>query len=140
MIKKLQLIVLILLANVCVNAQTLPVSSGTGSAYNLSVPGIVALKAGITVKFQANVVSVSSATINVNSSGATAILEPSGSALSAGYIVANQIVELVYNGSSRQIISPSGASGGSISGSGTTDYLAKWSATTNLSASLLPLS
>lgn len=74
-------------------------ASGAGTdtyAITLS-PVPTAYHNGMTVRFKADVANTGAATLNVNSLGAIAIVTDVGTALSTGDIVANQIVEVIYN-------------------------------------------
>ncbi|HEX8607512.1 MAG TPA: hypothetical protein VF679_02605, partial [Pedobacter sp.] len=112
-----------------INAQVEIVSTGTGSAYVLNVPAVFPLRNGVQVTFKSHVVSVASPTINVTGTGAILIKKDGGSSnLAAGDIKANQVVTLAYDGSFWQMLSASGNSpaSGSVTGSGTQNYVTKW--------------
>jgi len=83
--------------------------TGAANAYVVTlspVPG--AYTAGMLVQFKASNANTTTSTVNVNSLGAKTIVKPDGSALSANEIKSGQIVELEYDGTNFQMISPSG--------------------------------
>jgi hypothetical protein len=83
-------------------------SADTGSA-NTHVVSVAATHltgyyAGMKVKFKAANTNTGAATLNVNSLGAKAIVRPDGAtALTAGAIVAGQMVEATYDGTNFQM-------------------------------------
>lgn len=108
MTKKILILTLSLLTiNLVSKAQVELISSGTGSAYTLTVPGVFSLRNGIQVTFKAHANSSAAATINVSGSGALSIMKDGGTnALSASDIKAGQIVTLVFDGSNWQMMNP----------------------------------
>lgn len=99
----------LLLLTIVINskAQVENISSGTGSAYTLNVPGIFSLRNGIEVTFKAHANNVAAPSINVSGSGPIAILKNGGTtALDASDIKAGQIVTLAYDGSKWQMMNP----------------------------------
>ncbi len=76
-------------------------------AYAITLSPVPAAYAtGMVVNFKAGTVNTGAATVNVNGLGAKSILRPDGSALSDGDIAANQIVQVIYNGTSFLMLSP----------------------------------
>lgn len=108
MTKKILILTLSLLTITLVSkAQVELISSGTGSAYTLTVPGVFSLRNGIQVTFKAHANSSAAATINVSGSGALSIMKEGGSnALTAGDIKTGQIVTIAYDGSKWQMMNP----------------------------------
>jgi hypothetical protein len=114
---------------VTIQAQVEISSTGTGSPYILDVPAIFPLRSGVQVTFKANVINPSPATINVTSTGIKTIKKEGGTVdLVSGDIKAGQVVNLVYDGTNWQMLSPSGNSptSGSVAGSGTQNFVTKW--------------
>lgn len=76
--------------------------AGGTDAYAITVtPAPTAYVTGQVFRFKANTANTGTATLNVNSLGAKTIKKPAASApadLATGDIIANQIVEVVYNG------------------------------------------
>lgn len=66
---------------------------------------------GMAVRFKADVANTGAATLNVNSLGAIAIVTSVGTALATGDIVANQIVQVIYNstGPVFELVNPASA-------------------------------
>lgn len=94
-------------------------SGGTGTAYTLTYsPAATAYVTGQTYAFIANVANTGAVTLNVNSIGAKNIFKKGSSALVANDIVASQVVEVQYDGTQMQMISPLGSdidqSGGNL--------------------------
>lgn len=58
---------------------------------------------GFTVRFKVDVGNTAGATLNVNSLGATALVRPSGVALSTGDITAGNVITAVYDGTNFQV-------------------------------------
>jgi hypothetical protein len=112
-----------------VRAQVEIVSTGSGSPYILDVPAIFPLRAGVQITFKANVLNPTPTTINVSSTGIKTIKKEGGTVdLVSGDIKGGQVVTIVYDGTNWQMLSPSGNSPalGSVSGSGTQNYVTKW--------------
>lgn len=75
-------------------------------AYEVAIPGITALTAGLTVTFLANTLNTDAATLEITSVGdIDAILKLSDQALVTGDIEAGQIVVVVWDGSNWQMTS-----------------------------------
>lgn len=84
------------------------VASDTGSANAYAValsPAATAYTAGMVVRFKAGNANTTASTINVNALGTKNIFTRAGAALAANDILANQIVELVYDGTQFQLVS-----------------------------------
>jgi hypothetical protein len=80
-------------------------SVGT-DAYAITVtPAPIAYVAGQVFKFKADVANTGACTLNVNSLGAISIKKPDGNDTSTGDIIADQIIEVIYNGTNFQLIS-----------------------------------
>lgn len=99
------------------------VDAGAADAYSITVGVTVTLTDGLAVRFRAQNANTGASTLDVNSTGIRNLVNSDGSALAAGAILANMIVEAVYNSSSNayELQSPSallGAAGG-LSGAGT---------------------
>lgn len=67
---------------------------------------------GMVVRFKAGTANTGACTLNVNSLGATSIKKRVSADLDTGDILANQIVEVVYDGTNFQLISTTSRSGG----------------------------
>jgi hypothetical protein len=80
------------------------VDAGTSAnTYIITIgSAVIAYVDGLSITFKANYSNTGASTINVNGLGATAIVNPDGSALAAGEITAGQIVQLFYSGTSGQ--------------------------------------
>ena len=80
-------------------------TAGTGSAYTVTIPGITALTAGLSIRIKPHVTSTSTtATLNVNSLGAKEIkrrLSGGAGTLAAGYsntqFYVNRAINLTYD-------------------------------------------
>ncbi len=81
------------------DAAELYAASAAGSdTYEITLsPVPTAYHNGMTLRFKADVANTGAATLNVNSLGAVAIVTSVGTALVTGDIVANQVVEVIYN-------------------------------------------
>lgn len=85
------------------------VTTGSANAYVAATPALAAYAAGNFLRIKANFTNTGAATINVNSLGAKSIKKDDGAtALSANDIISGQIVELVYDGTNFQMITPIG--------------------------------
>ncbi len=83
------------------------VATGSANAFVAATPAFSALAAGNTFAFKANFTITGATTINVNGLGAIAIKKGSGATdLASGNIASGQIVELRYDGTYWQMISP----------------------------------
>lgn len=83
-------------------------SSAGSDTYAITPSGTAAPTAYVTgqvFRFKADVANTGAATLNVNSLGAKSILRVNGSALADGDISANQIVEVIYDGTNMRILS-----------------------------------
>jgi hypothetical protein len=83
-------------------------SGGSGDAYTLSVtPAPTAYVAGQVFRFKANFANTAAATLNVNSLGAKTIKKLNGATdLAANDIQNGQLVEVQYDGTNFQMLSP----------------------------------
>ena len=82
-------------------------------AYAIALdPPVTAYAAGQNFIFKANTLNTGAATLNVNGLGAKAIKKSQGDALVTGDIEASQVVEVVYDGTNFQMMSPSAAAVG----------------------------
>jgi len=107
--------------------------AGANDTYVITLsPAPVAYATGMVVRFKANTINTGAATLNVNGLGAITIVKNQNITLSDGDIKANQLVEVIYDGTNFQLISPvsnagtvtsiatgSGLSGGTITSTGT---------------------
>ena len=80
--------------------------SGTANSYAIafSSPTTVSYAAGLTLQFLAGNSNTGASTLNVNGLGAQTIVGPTGSALTAGAIVAGTVISVVYNGTAFQLV------------------------------------
>ena len=83
-------------------------SSGTDTITASATPAIAAYAAGQTFRFKAGGSCTGATTLNINSLGAKAV-QKRGSALASGDITANNVVEVAYDGTQFQMISPAAA-------------------------------
>ncbi|MGE0757071.1 MAG: hypothetical protein AB7O38_08625 [Pirellulaceae bacterium] len=83
--------------------------SGAADAYVIALsPAITAYVTGMVIRFKATNLNTGSSTINVNGVGAKTIKKFNDQNLAAGDIEAGQIVELIYDGTNMQMLSPGG--------------------------------
>lgn len=82
------------------------VDGGAANAYTITVssPQTVSQAAGLMVQFIAAHVNTGASTLQINALAAKNILNPNGSALSAGQIPANGVVSVVYDGTQYVLI------------------------------------
>lgn len=96
-------------------------STGTSTAYVLTLnPAITAYVVDQAFTFRAHVASGASPTLAVNTAGAKPLRKWTGAVLvdlAANDLAANQEVEVVYDGTAMQVVSPLGTSGGQSAGS-----------------------
>lgn len=83
-------------------------SSGTDTITASATPAIAAYVAGQTFRFKAGGSCTGATTLNINSLGAKAV-QKRGAALASGDITANNVVEVAYDGTQFQMISPAAA-------------------------------
>ena len=83
-------------------------SSGTDTITASATPAIAAYAAGQTFRFKAGGSCTGATTLNINSLGAKAD-QKRGAALASGDITANNVVEVAYDGTQFQMISPAAA-------------------------------
>jgi len=110
------------------------VDSGVANAYiaNLS-PALATYTAGVLVQFKASNANTTASTVNINGLGVKTIKKSNGNDLSGGEIVSGQVVELEYDGTNFQIISPTANTASSkFGGTGTDGALSVSSGTTNI--------
>lgn len=82
-------------------------STGTGAAYVLTYEvGPAATIKGDTYSFIAHAANTGAATLKVNAQAARSIINNDGTALAAGHIQANQIVEVAFDGTSFRLLTP----------------------------------
>lgn len=137
---KLKLVCIFVLFLQLMKAQVELVSTGPANTYNISYPSnTTGYTNGFTFNFKAHQSNTGPSTVNVNSHGAMSILNTAGNTLSANDIITGQIVSLTYDGANFQMISTSGnvSAGSSMTGSGTADYIPKWTTATQLGNSTL---
>ena len=84
------------------------VDTGAANAYVITpVPAISAYAAGQIFTFKASATNTLTSTLNVNGKGATTIKKGDGTVvLSPGDIVAGQIIQVEYDGTNFQVVSP----------------------------------
>lgn len=89
-----------------VQSNALYSTTGTGAAYILTYSAAPqGYSAGIIYRFFAHADNTGAVSLNINSLGAKAILSQHGEPLTAGKIKAGKVVEVVYNGTSFELIS-----------------------------------
>ena len=89
-----------------VQSNALYSTTGTGAAYILTYSAAPqGYSAGIIFRFFAHADNTGAVSLNINSLGAKAILSQHGEPLTAGKIKAGKVVEVVYNGTSFELIS-----------------------------------
>jgi hypothetical protein len=122
-------------------AQVQLTSTPVGNNFALQYPGnTTAYSKGQSITFKADhTITAGPITINVNSLGAVTILNTAGNNLAAADILSGQEVTLVYDGTNFQMVSTSGnvGAGSGVFGSGTVNFVPKWTGTTNLSTTSL---
>lgn len=80
--------------------------AGSNDTYVITIEGITAYATGQKFSFKANTINTGAATLNVNSLGAKTIKKNYNSDLADGDIAANQLVEVIYDGTNFQLLSP----------------------------------
>lgn len=95
------------------NAQYVYAADSVGTdAYAITLaPAVTAYVTGQTFIFKAGAANTGAATLNVNGLGAKTIKKAYNSDLATGDILANQIVQVTYDGTNMQMMSPSSAAG-----------------------------
>ncbi len=84
--------------------------AGSTDTYAITLaPAPAAYVTGMVIRFKANTVNTGGATLNVNGLGAKAIVKSFNIALSDGDIKAGQFVEVQYDGTNFQMLSPVGS-------------------------------
>ncbi|MBB6217489.1 hypothetical protein HNQ80_003610 [Anaerosolibacter carboniphilus] len=81
------------------------VNTSASDSYIITIPGITAYTAGMIVSFKATIANTTAATLNINNLGAKAIKKNVTADLETGDIVANQIVQVIYDGTNFQLLS-----------------------------------
>lgn len=84
-------------------------SVGTDSYAITLSPAPTAYTTGMVIQFKAGTANTGAATLNVNSLGAKTIKKNYNTDLATGDIVANQLVQVCYDGTNFQLMSPSAA-------------------------------
>ncbi len=86
------------------------VDTGAADAYVITcVPALLAYTTGVKLRFKAANSNTTAVTVNVNGLGAKSIKKNDGAtALVSGDIIAGQILEIVYDGTNFQMVSPVG--------------------------------
>lgn len=80
---------------------------GGSDSYAISLtPAISAYATGLMVNFKANTLNTGAASLNVNSLGAKTIVKDGSLTLETGDIKASQIIQVIYDGTNFQMISP----------------------------------
>lgn len=94
-------------ADLVVNAGDTVVSTGSANAYVLTMTSLIsAYTTYMVVKFKASFANTGACTININGLGAKSIKKYNGEALASGDIQSGQMVELQYDGTNFQMLSP----------------------------------
>jgi hypothetical protein len=111
-------------------------SAGTfgGGTYAVTLtPAPAAYAAGMRITFRATAANTGATNVNVNALGAIPLVKPNGSALAANEIIAGQIVEAVYDGTSGhfEMVSPSSANSWMTLGNGGTSPTTNFLGTTD---------
>lgn len=92
--------------------------AGSTDTYAITLsPVPAAYTAGMAVRFKANTLNTGAATLNVNALGAKTIKKNFNADLVTGDILAGQFIEVIYDGTNFQLLSPSSL--GTIVGNGT---------------------
>lgn len=90
------------------NMSAIYAADGGGSdAYAITlVPAISSYSAGLMINFKANTLNTGAASLNVNGLGAKTIVKDGSLTLETGDIKASQIIQVIYDGTNFQMISP----------------------------------
>jgi len=81
-------------------------SSGNDTYAITLAPAPAAYVTGMVIRFKADVANTGAATLNVNALGAKTIVKQYNITLGDGDIKANQLVEVIYDGTNFQLLSP----------------------------------
>lgn len=82
---------------------------GSVDAYAVTLTGITTTyNAGLRIQFKAQTPNTGAATLDVNNQGAKNIVLADGTALAANSILANSVVDVMYDGTSFQLLNDSG--------------------------------
>ena len=112
------------------------VDGGATDAYAATLtPAISAYVTGATFRIKCNTKSTGAATLNLNSLGAKTIKAPYGADLGNQDIAAGQIIEVIYDGTNFQMLSPVF---GAVGQNGATVYAADSSGTDAYAVTLVP--
>lgn len=87
-------------------AENYAADAGANDTYVITIEGVTAYATGQTFKFKANTANTGAATLNVNSLGAKTIVKNYNATLADNDILANQLVEVIYDGTNFQLLSP----------------------------------
>ena len=110
--------------------------SGAANAYVVTLSPVPAAYAtGMIVRFKATNANTGTSTINVNALGLKTIKKDSGVDLLRGDILASQIVEIIYDGTNFQLVSPPS---GAVTQNGTAIFAADAGATDAYAITLSP--
>lgn len=86
--------------------------AGSTDAYAIALsPAPAAYVAGMTYRFKANTLNTGAASLNVNSLGAITIKKAFNADLATGDILAGQYIEVIYDGTNFQMLSPISTTG-----------------------------
>lgn len=110
--------------------------AGSNDTYVITISGISSYITGQLVQFKANTANTGAATLNVNSIGAKTIKKNYNEDLNDNDIRANQIVNVIYDGTNFQLISPIATSLAKVSSGSTTKDLSNASTTQNIAHGL----
>lgn len=92
--------------------------SGTNTIVATAALGMSAYAAGQVFRFIVANANTGAVTININAIGAKSITKSGAIALAADDLVANSVVQIVYDGTQFQLLSGVGAGGGGATGGG----------------------
>jgi hypothetical protein len=119
--------------DVIVNAGDYETAGGTGNAITLAIDAAIsAYAAGQKFRFQASADNTGATTFNVNSIGAKSIVTNQNVPLIGGEILNGQEVEVVYDGTNMQLLTPSTKSSMVFGGNGTDGALDTSGGTVNI--------
>lgn len=97
-------------------AATFAADAGASDSYAITLsPVPPAYVTGMSIYFKANTANTGAATLNVNSLGAKTIKKSVSSDLETGDLAANQIINVVYDGTNFQLASGAGGGGDKMS-------------------------
>lgn len=94
-------------------------ASGSGTTYTASMtPALTAYTAGMTLWLKPDVANTGATTLNLDSLGAKAVKDASGTALSGGELAAGRMYPIWYDGTDFRIVTTGGGGGGGMSDPG----------------------